>query len=201
MAPVIASTAYRGHFYLGALMAYTKQEKRVFAYELWRNMTKAELLLYKHLGMVRPKYFARSQFVAGGYILDFFIPKENLAIEVDGSVHDKQKEYDARRSEHLLNIGIRTIRFTNSEVFANPALVVREILEYIGKDRYKYTPDNHEMRVRSYILQKGEEAKRKTMTYAEMVYLGHVIDTDLFKKLCRFNSKRKNEFQSTVRTC
>ena len=53
-----------------------------------------------------------------GYFLDFFLPKKNLAIEIDGRYHnaDSQKIYDRNRDEAFLSIGIRTIRFTTDEM-------------------------------------------------------------------------------------
>ena len=37
-------------------------------------------------------------------------------MEVDGEIHNLQKEYDAEREEYLRSIGFRIIRFTNVEI-------------------------------------------------------------------------------------
>ena len=50
------------------------------------------------------------------FIVDFYCSKLNLAIEIDGSVHDKRKGYDFERDRFLKQIGIETIRFNNDEV-------------------------------------------------------------------------------------
>lgn len=35
------------------------------------------------------------------YIADFFVPKSNIIIEVDGKFHDNQKGYDKRRTKEI----------------------------------------------------------------------------------------------------
>jgi len=47
------------------------------------------------------------------YILDFYCYEKQLAIDVDGVVHRKQKDNDNYRDEFLKSIGIRTIRIHN----------------------------------------------------------------------------------------
>lgn len=50
------------------------------------------------------------------YFLDFYFPKRNIAIEVDGGIHIKQKGYDMERDMDFASIGIHTVRLKNSEV-------------------------------------------------------------------------------------
>lgn len=54
----------------------------------------------------------------GQYIVDFYCPARNLAIEVDGSVHDEEGvwAYDAMRQHALEEQGVVLIRFRNQEV-------------------------------------------------------------------------------------
>lgn len=57
------------------------------------------------------------------YIIDIYIPKAKLAIEVDGRHHqdnEAQRRHDIIRDKYLRSIGINTIRFQNQEVRANP---------------------------------------------------------------------------------
>lgn len=50
-------------------------------------------------------------------LVDIFIRRANLAIEIDGSIHRRQGSYDAQRDRWLLEThGIKTIRFTNCEI-------------------------------------------------------------------------------------
>ncbi len=45
----------------------------------------------------------RRQYSVDHYVIDFYCPELKLAIELDGSIHDKpdQKEYDTYRQEYL----------------------------------------------------------------------------------------------------
>jgi len=50
-------------------------------------------------------------------LADFYFKTQKLVIELDGSAHDDQKEYDARRDSWLLRCyGVRTIRLTTANV-------------------------------------------------------------------------------------
>lgn len=64
------------------------------------------------------------------YVTDFYLPALNLAVEVDGSSHDKRKGRDRRRTERLrAEYGITVIRFTNNQVLRHRNEVVVAILD------------------------------------------------------------------------
>ena len=48
------------------------------------------------------------------YIADFFIPKNNIIIEVDGKFHDKHKLYDKQRTKDIQEhySGVEVLRYT-----------------------------------------------------------------------------------------
>jgi very-short-patch-repair endonuclease len=69
----------------------------------------------------------RRQHVVCGFIADFFCHRIKLAIEVDGSIHEQQQDYDRERDAILLLHGIKTLRFTNEDVLSNPLCVSRQI--------------------------------------------------------------------------
>ena len=52
------------------------------------------------------------------YFADFFLPKENLIIEIDGVSHDNcaQKQYDKQRDAAFNSYRIKTIRLSNDLV-------------------------------------------------------------------------------------
>jgi very-short-patch-repair endonuclease len=58
----------------------------------------------------------RRQHAIGNYIVDFVSIKKKLIIELDGSQHLEQTEYDAERTRYLESQGYRVIRFWNSQV-------------------------------------------------------------------------------------
>jgi leucyl-tRNA synthetase len=56
-----------------------------------------------------------------------------LVVEVDGDVHDLQKEEDARREKVLSALGLRIVRFQNNEITKNLSAVVGKIKGLIVK--------------------------------------------------------------------
>ncbi|MDS4059062.1 MAG: endonuclease domain-containing protein [Candidatus Contendobacter sp.] len=53
----------------------------------------------------------------GDYIADFYAPKANLVVEVDGSQHLEaaQIDYDRRHTAFLESQGLRVLRFDNRQ--------------------------------------------------------------------------------------
>jgi len=98
--------------------------------ELRHNETKEEKLLWnilrrKNLGC---KFFR--QYSAGPYILDFYCSEKRIGIELDGSQHLDNKDYDKERDNYLLMNDIKVLRFWNSEISGN----IDEVLEKIKSE-------------------------------------------------------------------
>ncbi|MCC6299093.1 MAG: DUF559 domain-containing protein [Anaerolineales bacterium] len=104
------------------------------AKELRRNMTPAEKILWKHLKANRLNglHFRRQQIVHG-YFPDFYCHQHELIVEIDGGIHERQKEYDAEREAYLISLGFRIIRFQNEEVMKNLKGVLQRIVEECKK--------------------------------------------------------------------
>ena len=66
------------------------------------------------------------------FILDFYCSELNLAIEIDGSSHNKRKGYDETRDKFLYQIGIKTIRFTNDEILNQINIVKNKLANLIS---------------------------------------------------------------------
>jgi very-short-patch-repair endonuclease len=62
------------------------------------------------------------------YIVDFYCHQAALVIEVDGSVHQEQQDYDHQRQRDLQSLGLHVIRFSNTDVNQNLEGVLEEIL-------------------------------------------------------------------------
>ncbi|MGE3076350.1 MAG: endonuclease domain-containing protein [Dehalococcoidia bacterium] len=80
----------------------------------------------------------RRQHPIYGAVLDFYCPDHRLAIEVDGSVHESSEARlaDAGRDERLLREhGIRTLRFSASEVENHIEAVLCHIAGYVNSTR------------------------------------------------------------------
>jgi very-short-patch-repair endonuclease len=87
------------------------------AKELHRNMSPAEAKLWKHLRAHRMgNVHFRNQHAVGNYVVDFCAPRKKLIIELDGSQHLEQKEYDEERTRYLEVRGYRVLRFWNNDV-------------------------------------------------------------------------------------
>lgn len=61
------------------------------------------------------------------FIADFYIASKKIVIEIDGEIHQQQKEYDIGRSEELEKYGIQVIRFSNQEIIKTPKEVVKKL--------------------------------------------------------------------------
>lgn len=110
--------------------------------ELRNNATPAEQQLWsmlKHSNLGGFKF--RRQHSVGPYILDFYCPAEKLAIELDGDSHFSEEAvvYDRERTAYLNVLGIRVLRFWNTDVYENIEAVCERILAEV-KERNLTTP-------------------------------------------------------------
>ena len=98
--------------------------------ELRKGMTAAETFLWSKIRMkqVKGHWFYRQKPV-GEYIADFYCPAAKLVVEVDGGQHftDEMIEYDRERNEYMAGLGLRVLRFTNTEVLTNIEGVLEKI--------------------------------------------------------------------------
>jgi len=108
------------------------KEKLQRAKELRGNMTPAEKILWEELRANKLGVHFRRQQVIQGFIVDFYCHQAGLVVEVDGDVHDLQKDEDERREKVLNELGLRVVRFGNDEVVRNLSAVVGKIKESIG---------------------------------------------------------------------
>lgn len=100
---------------------------------LWQRMTPAEECLWQSLrGRQVANLKFRRQHPLGPYIVDFCCPEIRLIIEIDGEVHETQREYDAGRTETIEQYGYRVIRFTNDDVLHRHGWVLDTILNLIS---------------------------------------------------------------------
>ena len=104
------------------------------AKELRREMTPAEKILWKQVkaNKLHGLHFRRQQIIHG-YFADFYCHQHELIVEVDGPIHDLQREYDVEREDYLKALGFRIIRFTNEEVAKDLNGVLQKIVEECKK--------------------------------------------------------------------
>jgi very-short-patch-repair endonuclease len=101
------------------------------AKELRREMTPAEKLLWQEVRANKLGVRFRRQQVIQGFIVDFYCHQAGLVVEVDGDIHDLQKEEDERREKVLSEMGLRIVRFGNDEVIGNLLDVVQKIKAFL----------------------------------------------------------------------
>ena len=72
----------------------------------------------------------------GNYIVDFFIAKKFIVIELDGSQHgiDDNFESDRKRDFELSNLGITVLRYKNTEINQDFIGVCKDILSHLELD-------------------------------------------------------------------
>jgi very-short-patch-repair endonuclease len=68
------------------------------------------------------------------YILDFYCHEKLLAIEIDGDIHKERKDYDAYRDEFMKSLGIRTLRYNNSEIITDVDSIICRIKAELSRD-------------------------------------------------------------------
>jgi len=61
-------------------------------------------------------------------------PKAKLIIEMDGSQHLDQEEYDEERTKYFESQGYRVIRFWNNQVMNNIEGVIQAIIYVLEKN-------------------------------------------------------------------
>src|SRR6185295_2874641 len=79
------------------------------AKELRRDMTPAEKILWNEVRANKLGVHFRRQQVIAGFIVDFYCHKSALVMEVDGDIHDLQKEEDTRREKALRELGLKIV--------------------------------------------------------------------------------------------
>jgi leucyl-tRNA synthetase len=120
-------------------MQLTKKTITEMARELRSNPTISEKLLWKYLRkrqlrgykFLRQKPFVYEQIQNKRYffIADFYCAQLKLVIELDGKIHDFQKEYDYQRDLVLRKLGLRVLHIKNEEL-DDIDRVLKKILEF-----------------------------------------------------------------------
>jgi len=96
---------------------------------LRENATNSEKILWQHLRKMQLGFKFRRQVSIGFFVFDFYCKTVNLAIDVDGGIHNKidVNERDRIRQEIIESDSVVFLRFTNEEINANLDAVLDEI--------------------------------------------------------------------------
>jgi len=95
--------------------------------KLRNNATLHERILWSRLKSSKQGFKFRRQHSIGKYIVDFYCPQKRLTIELDGSQHIEDKQYDEERDNYLSNLNFTVLRFYNSDINTNLEGVIQKI--------------------------------------------------------------------------
>jgi very-short-patch-repair endonuclease len=101
-------------------------ESRMRARELRKNGILSEVVFWR---LVKKSTFHGIQIdrqrCIGPFIVDFYIRSFGVAIELDGVSHIGKYEYDRKRDEYLIRMGIYIIHIESKLVITNPDIIIR----------------------------------------------------------------------------
>ncbi|MFD2587423.1 ribonuclease P protein component [Croceitalea marina] len=113
-----------------------------YARVLRKNSTLSEVLLWEKIKNRNFKVQFHRQVPLLEYIVDFYCHELRLAIEIDGSSHQYQYEYDSKRQGELEKRGVVFIRFSDFDVkknMFNVLLSLEEIINQHSKENIQKT--------------------------------------------------------------
>ena len=116
----------------------TPSEKR-----LWEVLRRKSLSGFKFLRQ-HPVFYRIDKDWVEYYIADFYCSKLKLIIEVDGNIHDLQKEKDCEKDAKLRCKGIRVIRLKN-ESLTDMNSTIDFLSRIITERKTEIDGDNHSL--------------------------------------------------------
>ncbi len=107
--------------------------KLELARKMRRKMTPGERCFWNMVrnNKLRGLHFRRQQ-VLHGFIADFFCNDLNLVVEIDGGIHQGQRDYDQLRDMIINRYGVKVIRFSNEDVLNKGDWVLQRLKEESG---------------------------------------------------------------------
>lgn len=108
---------------------FNTKENKFLRRKLRTEMPEGEILLWQKINNRKMGYKFRRQHSIGQYVVDFYCPKLKLVIEVDGFTHNglEKVSLDKERQHYIESLGIKIIRFSSAEIFADLNGVVNQI--------------------------------------------------------------------------
>ncbi len=101
----------KNNFHRSEISSILKREMIEVAREFRKAPTKSESILWKALrGKQLDGIKFRRQQPIGSFVVDFYNSHYRLVIEVDGPIHEFQKETDRARQEILEMLGLKVLR-------------------------------------------------------------------------------------------
>ena len=137
-------TTYLDNRYIGTIKIEANMKKLQFAYALKEDLIKNATIYENHfklfLDVIKLPYEFQHIIIIGKdrtidtcYVGDFYIPKLNVIIELDGSYHyeSDQIDRDKLRDSLINKKGYHILRFKNKEIY-NLEYVINCFNKYLG---------------------------------------------------------------------
>lgn len=102
------------------------------AIQLRKELTPAERKLWSKIRNDQLGVTFRRQHAIDNYIPDFVCVQKKLIVELDGSQHVEQEEYDNERTEYLELLGYKVVRFWNNDVMNDIEGVILAIIDALN---------------------------------------------------------------------
>ena len=105
------------------------------AQKLRKDMTREERHLWYDFLKTLPVNVNRQK-VIGPYIVDFYISRAKIVIELDGSQHyePEHRRMDLARDEYLAALGLQVLRYSNADVRERFSAVCTDIWKHVFSD-------------------------------------------------------------------
>ncbi len=118
-------------------LIYYNPRLKELARRLRNSSTLSEILLWNELkGKKIRGYDFHRQKPIENFIVDFYCPRLNLAIEIDGESHFANEIKDKTRQKDIESLGINFLRFDDLEIKRDMEGVLKSIEEWI--ENYEY---------------------------------------------------------------
>jgi leucyl-tRNA synthetase len=110
---------------------YTFSLLKERAKEMRKDQTEAEKIIWEKIRKNQIRHKIRRQQIIDNYIVDFVCLPKKTIIEIDGPIHDFQKEADENRTLYLNSVGYEILRYTNEKVLDDPDKIAQEIAAFL----------------------------------------------------------------------
>jgi len=97
---------------------------------LWKELKNRKLCGYKFLRQ-HPIVYNPNGSCVKYFVADFYCDIKKTVIELDGSVHENNLEYDQFRDSEMVNLGLHILRIKNDELLDKEA-VLKKIETYLN---------------------------------------------------------------------
>ena len=104
--------------------------KRAKALRQARNLPEVLFWMQVTKGRFHQIDFDRQK-VIGNFIVDFYVKRLGLIIEIDGVSHIGKEEYDEKRENYLKSLGLRLYRISTYDIKHRMGFVLKELEGYI----------------------------------------------------------------------